>query len=70
MIKCVGEKKAFKCENCPATFNKADNLKVHMTNKRCSVQCNLCDKTLKSEFYLENTHFINSQSANECSENY
>ena len=45
-IKCVGEKKAFKCENCPATFNKADNLKVHMANKRCSVQCNLCEKTL------------------------
>lgn len=52
-IKCVGEKKAFKCENCPATFNKADNLKVHMANKRCSVQCNLCEKTLQSEFYLE-----------------
>ena len=52
-LKCVGEKKAFKCENCPATFNKADNLKVHMTNKRCSVQCNLCEKTLQSEFYLE-----------------
>ena len=65
-IKCVGEKKAFKCENCPATFNKADNLKVHMANKRCSVQCNLCEKTLQSEFYLEK-HI--SSTANEFGEN-
>ena len=53
MIKCVGEKKAFKCENCPAAFNRADKLKVHMTNKSCEVQCNLCDKTCKGELYLE-----------------
>ena len=53
MIKCVGEKKAFKCENCPAAFNRADKLKVHMTNKSCEVQCNICDKTCKGELYLE-----------------
>ena len=53
MTKCVGDKKEFKCENCPAVFNTASNLKAHITNKSCEIQCNLCDKTLKSAGYLE-----------------
>ena len=52
-IMCGGDKKEFKCENCPAKFNKACNLKDHKTNNRCTVQCNLCDKTLKSAGFLE-----------------
>ena len=31
-----GDKKEFKCENCPAKFNKACNLKDHKTNNRCT----------------------------------
>lgn len=53
MTKCIGVKKAIKCENCPTVFNTAGNLKVHMTNKSCEIQCNLCDKTLKREGDLE-----------------
>ena len=53
MIKCVGENKAFECENCASAFNKADALKAHMSHKSCAVQCNLCDKKCKSAFYLE-----------------
>ena len=53
MTKCVGDKKEFKCENCPAVFNTASNLKAHITNKSCEIQCNLCDKTLKSAGYLD-----------------
>ena len=49
MIKCIGVKMAIRCENCPTVFNTAVNLKVHMTNKSCEIQCNLCDKTLKRE---------------------
>ena len=52
-IMCGGDKKELKCENCPAKFNKACNLKDHKTNNRCTVQCNLCDKTLKSAGFLE-----------------
>ena len=54
MPKCVGDKNLFKCENCPAVFNTARNLKAHITRKSCDeIQCNLCDKTLKSAGYLE-----------------
>ena len=35
-IMCGGDKKEFKCENCPAKFNKACNLKDHKTNNRCT----------------------------------
>ena len=51
MTKCVSEE--FKCENCPAVFNRADGLKRHLDKNRCEIQCNLCDKTLKSKEYLE-----------------
>ena len=53
MTKCIGVKKAIKCENWPTVFNTAVNLKVNMTNKSCEIQCNLCDKTLNSACYLE-----------------
>ena len=53
MTKCVSDKKEFKCENCPAVFNTAGNLKAHITNKSCEIQCNLCDKTLTSAGYLD-----------------
>ena len=53
MTKCVGDKKEFKCETCPAVFNTAGNLKAHITNKSCEIQCNLCDKTLTSAGYLD-----------------
>ena len=49
MTKCIGVKNAIKLKNCPIVFNTAGNLKVHMTNKICEIQCNLCDKTLKRE---------------------
>ena len=42
-----------KCENCHTVFNTAGNLNVHMANKSFEIQCNLCDKTLKSAGYLE-----------------
>ena len=53
ITKCVGDKKAIKCESCPAAFNTLASLKVHKTNKRCEIQCSICDKTLKSAFFLE-----------------
>ena len=53
VTKCVGDKKAHQCEKCPAVFNTAENLKEHVDKNRCTIQCNLCDKTLKSEAYLE-----------------
>ena len=62
MTKCVGDKKAIKCENCPAVFNTAGNLKVHMNNKSCEIQCNLCDKTLKSAGFSER-HFSSAHIA-------
>ena len=58
LAKCVGEKKAIKCENCPALFNRTENMKVHMTNKRCEIKCNFCDKRLKSAAFL-NKHIAN-----------
>ena len=33
ITKCVGDKNEFKCENCPAVFSTAGNLKAHITNK-------------------------------------
>ena len=53
MTKCVGDKKESKCENYPAVFNTAGNLKAHITNKSCEIQCNLCDETLTSAGYLD-----------------
>ena len=53
MIKCVGENKAFECENCASAFSKVDALKAHTSHKSRAVQCNLCDKKCKSAFYLE-----------------
>ena len=52
MKQCVGEK-TYNCENCPALFNREDHLKVHINKKSCSIQCNLCDKTLKSAGFME-----------------
>ena len=53
MKKCVSEERDFKCENCPAVFKRDDMLKLHVAKKRCQVQCNFCDKTCKSSYYLE-----------------
>ena len=33
MIKCVGENKAFECENCASAFSKVDALKAHTSHK-------------------------------------
>ena len=64
VTKCVGDKKAHKCERCPAVFTTAGNVKEHMDKNRCTIQCNICDKTLKSEAYLEKTHRVNSTQLN------
>ena len=53
VTKCVGDKKTHKCERCPAAFTTAGNVKEHMDKNRCAIQCNICDKTLQSEAYLE-----------------
>ena len=42
MIKCVGENKAFECENCASAFSKVDALKAH-TDARKDLNCTLCD---------------------------
>ena len=41
MTKCGSDKTEFKCEKCPAVFTTAGNLKAHITNKSCEIQCNL-----------------------------
>ena len=64
MKKCIGEM-AFKCENCPALFKREDHLKVHVNKKRCSIQCNICDKNLKSagrlDKHIESVHRVQMQ---------
>ena len=59
MTKCVSDE--FKCENCPAVFNRADAFKVHVDKNRCEIHVNLCDKTLKNTEYLEK-HIVSAHS--------
>ena len=50
--KC-GEFGEFKCKNCPVVFTRKHHLKEDIDKNRCEIQCNICDKTLKSAEFLE-----------------
>ena len=50
--KC-GEFGEFKCKNCHVVFTRKHHLKEHIDKNRCEIQCNICDKTLKSAEFLE-----------------
>ena len=60
MAKCVNGE--FKCKNCPVVFTRKDYLKEHIDKNRCEIQCNICDKTLKSaellEKHIQSTHRV------------
>ena len=50
--KC-GEFGEFKCKNCHVVFTRKHHLKEHIDKNWCEIQCNICDKTLKSAEFLE-----------------
>ena len=62
--KC-GEFGEFKCKNCHVVFTRKHHLKEHIDKNRCEIQCNICDKTLKSaellEKHIQSTHRVQIQ---------
>ena len=67
-IRCVVVPKVSKCENCPATFDKVSNLKVHITNKHCRSSATSVRKRCSVNVTWKNT-FRHSQRAHEFSKN-